>query len=736
MKKTWQLLVLVVLVACHPMTATPIATRIPTSELPIRYELQQPQPDELLRLIDVALLMEDQMTYNNDVASAILEREVGSLHRLIGEDFERYYLDGFSGAEDLVLGSTLPWEMKSFSNLNSFSSVLRIAFLQYINRHQSILDNSNALSLPNSSVRSFQLNLDGDQNPEWLLGVEYQEYSLQNWLLIAKRDDGLYHLLTGFDRYDFAGVQNYTTDIELNDLTGDGNDEIIKIRRYYLAGGMHGGMEIYTWKDGRLSLYETIDLPGVPPVYGEVNDSSYAIDDFDGDGIDDVRVNWPRFMRFGCQWSQISTYYFADEKLNVNIEGEEIPPVDECLIARALETDNLEERIRFYQEAIEKFDLNTSPSDKLAWLRLNLAMMYTAVGDDAKANLGLQELINSGDEGKFLKFIQDNYVKANSPSPITFCDFLYSSISSQVLPDNIGSEIDIDLTHGAYPIDYAPMAYLICPFPEVLSNRLANLKIPVSKSPIDALVAEGYFFVWTQSLNWDDSELEWSGILDFHQPMLVFIDGEENWNITAVKVNLSSVSDFTSAIHSSVNGSEIKVLTLLTGIGKFCASPDIDKWLIEFDPNTTEHESYNLCDSNQYPLTNESDIQRAIEEFAKPNNYETFDAPNWYYPPETKNEEYEQPTILSLVSEVENDIVSQNNPNQTGLAVEKLITPLPKDDPAAQILLSRLYYLRGLNYELRGQNELAVAAYLELIAFSPESLWSQYAKIRLQPVQP
>ncbi len=735
MKKSWQLLVLVILVACQPMIAPP--TPIPTSEPPIRYELRQPQPDELLRLIDAVLLMEEQMTYNNDVTSAILEREAGSLHHLIGEDFERYYLGGFSGAEDLVLESTLPWEMKSFGDLESFNSVLRIAFLQYINRHQSILDNSDALSLPNSNVRSFQLNLDGDQNPEWLIGVEYQDYSLQNWLLIAKRDDGLYHLLPDFAGYDFTGAQNYITDIEIKDLTGDGNDEIIKIRRYYFAGGLHGWMEIYTWKEGKLSLFDTINLPDVPPVYGEVNESNYEIDDFDGDGIDDVRVNWPRFLRFGCQWTQNFTYFFVGGNVNVNIEGEEIPQVNECLIARALATDNLEERIRFYQDAIEKFDLNTSPPDELAWLRLNLAMMYTAVGDDGWANLQLQELIDSNGDGKFLEFIQVSYAEANSPSPILFCELLYSSIASQVIPDSIGSEIDIDLTHGAYPIDYAPMAYLVCPFPEVFSSRLANLKIPLSKSPIDVLVADGYSFVWTKSMNWDDdSELEWLGVLDFHQPMLVFIDGKENWNINAVKVNLSSVSDFSSAIHSSADGSETKVLVLLTGMGRFCSFPDTDKWLIEFDPNSTEHETYYLCDTNQYLLANESDIQYALDEFTKPNNYETFDAPDWYYLPDAGQDEYERPTILSLVGEIENDVVSQNNPNQTRLAIEKLIDSLPKDDPAAQILLRRLIYLRGLNYELSGQSELAVMAYRELTLLFPESLWGQYASMRLQAIQP
>jgi hypothetical protein len=91
-----------------------------------------------------------------------------------------------------------------------------------------------------------------------------------------------------------------------------------------------------------------------------------------------------------------------------------------------------------------------------------------------------------------------------------------------------------------------------------------------------------------------------------------------------------------------------------------------------------------------------------------------------------------QKTVLEPVGELENQILSQINPVRTASEISKLIESLPKDDPAARILLDRLYYLRGLNYELHGQKELALDAYLDLIAFAPESLWSQYAKIRIQ----
>src|SRR5262245_31596610 len=105
MKHSWFFLVLALLVACQPVTTMPspvpisaatpenAPTPVPTLETPVRYELRQPQPNELLKMIDSVLLMEEQMTYQEDVTTAILEREPNSLHYLIGRDFERYYLN-------------------------------------------------------------------------------------------------------------------------------------------------------------------------------------------------------------------------------------------------------------------------------------------------------------------------------------------------------------------------------------------------------------------------------------------------------------------------------------------------------------------------------------------------------------------------------------------------------------------------------------------------------------------
>ena len=744
MKRLWQVLILAILVACQPTgtvtqtstlvptnTSTPLIT--PTTELPVRYKLRQPQPDELLKMIDSVLSMEQNRTYEENAITFIRDREPTALQHLIGADFERYYHEGFPNAQDFVTRDVLPWQLQSFGDLNSASIVLRIALLQYINTHPDVLEKNRSLALPNVNIKLYAMDLDGDTRTEWLIGAEYPEYSLQNWLLIRKGADGLYHELPSFD-YDPATLQSFTNDIEVVDLTGDGNPEIIKIQRYYLAGAIHGDLNVYTWNENKLYLYGEVDLPSPPPMHGEGNLSEFVVKDFNKDGVADIRVDTPRFRRFGCKWTQSDTYYFDGPELEVETVGGELPPTKNCLIARALESENISDQINLYQAAQQTFDASVAPLDQLAWIKLQLAMAYTAVGDDVRATSQLRELIAMQGDGKFLEFIKTKYAETNQPSPLAFCDELYSAVAAQLITDNLGSEIDVDLTHGAYPVDYAPVPDLICPFPQTLMERLENTEIPASHSPVDALIARGYSFSQTQPLNWDDDpEQEWLGILDFHEPMLVLMNAETNWKLSVSQIPLFNVQDFEANIFTSPGNTSPTVLVLFSGMSKFCNPANIARSLMEIHPDTMERASYSLCNSTQYSLGNDTSIQFAIEEFIKPSYSETVEMPAWYYLSDPAQNVNERP-ILDLVSEIEVKVASQMYLEETSLQLSQLIASLPQDDPAAQILLNRLYYLLGLYYEIEHQNELAVQTYLKLIKSSPDSIWSEYAQLRIQRV--
>jgi len=739
MKRFWLTVFLVILIACQPVTPVPTAieqvevTPVSSPAVPIEYELKQPDAKDLLQMIDAVLLTEKEWDPSVDELNISASDEV-VLYFLIGHDFERYYLNGFPDADDLIVKDILPWEQGSWRGLGGFSTVLRIALLEYINKHQAVLESGMLFELPNANIKTFSMDIDGDDDLEWLVGAEYPDYSLLNWLLMDKQADGMYHLLPSFE-YDWTITIESFPDIIVSDLTGDGIPEISKISYSYLAGRVSGIIKVFAWREDQLVEIEAIRLPGSPPVYYGI--SEYVIADLNADGITEVHVDSPQFRRFGCEWTKSSVYYLDGRDPAVDVTGEEIPNTDECLIAKALASNIPKERIELYQEAISKFSLEKTSLDELAWLRLHLSMAYVAIGDDSNADAQIEILNSMEGDGKFLEYIKNVYASSVNLSPLSFCDALYTSIASQIIPDRIGSDIDADLTHWAYPVDVAPLADLICPFPEVFANRLDTLNIPITTSPVDALALQGYNLDWTQSLDWDDDSFqEWLGVFQFNQPILVLMDGDNSWKMETLELYGShELSDFETAIYQPDREVEKKVLILFTSDYKFCDSPETGKKLIEIIPGTLEYDSWTTCDSVQYSLKTDADVEFALDEFSQSYSYVIEDAPDWYYLPEFLENTYQQKTILDVVSELEDKVINQTDATEVASELSDLIDSLPVDDLDARKLFPRLCFLRGLNYELSGKKELAVAEYNELIERFPDSLWSRYAQIRLQPVK-
>ena len=145
-------------------------------------------------------------------------------------------------------------------------------------------------------------------------------------------------------------------------------------------------------------------------------------------------------------------------------------------------------------------------------------------------------------------------------------------------------------------------------------------------------------------------------------------------------------------------------MILFEGDGKFCDF--VEKQLITIHPVTFEYETQSICDSLTYSLTGNQNIERVIGEFSKPYYLEINDAPDWYYLPETSKLTSGQKTILELTDELQDEALNQVNPLETMSMISTVIESLPEGDPVALILITRLYYMRGLNYELSHQEEL------------------------------
>jgi tetratricopeptide (TPR) repeat protein len=754
MKRTFISLVLAFLVACQPVTPiaieektkTPLPASIPTTLLTttptsipsfdttIPYKLRQPKADELTGMIDSLLAKEQDNSFLLSSSFSTDALGIGSLHRLIGNDLINYYADGFPNAETFVTQTVSPWKIFLLDDQKSISPVLRIGLLQYINSNQGSLENNEIFSLPRAELRTFSMDLDGDGKLEWLIGAEYPEYSLQNWLLIKKQPDGLYHFMDGGPYFNLSGIQDFITDIEIQDLTGDGNPEIVQVVRYYIAGSVHGIISVYTWDGGQPHKYETIYMPTVPPVYGETSESEYSVDDFDQNGKMEIRVNTPRFRIFDCQWIESSYYYFTRHDMVTETINNEIPQTNECLIARAVESKAPDEKIGLYQRALEYIRHTETTNDKQAWVQLQFAMAYAAQGNDNAAITQLENIYSTNGEGAFLEFLKEipeNTIK----TPLSYCDSLYVA-TSNLWGKRIGSDIDNELAIDGYPMDFSPNPFLVCPISDILNARLNGIKIPITESPMEAFAKQGIPFAWSKSINWDNDPLqEQVGVLKFSKTMIILLDGEAVWQPRVIENYSLNSANIDAGVYFSPNQTSPELLVFFTtGVG-VCDTPDTEKSLVTINLNTLKYSTRIKCDSNSYSLSSDKDIEFTINQFNKTESVDSDNKPDWYYLTDKEDVDEYQNDIMDFVWAVEDLIVSQEDSNKAHSKLNTIVAALPQGDPSTNLLLSRLYYLRGLNYELSGQSDLAVKTYLELIKFSPDSLWSQYAKLRLKPVQ-
>ena len=217
--------------------------------------------------------------------------------------------------------------------------------------------------------------------------------------------------------------------------------------------------------------------------------------------------------------------------------------------------------------------------------------------------------------------------------------------------------------------------------------------------------------------------------------MIVLFDGDNFWHPKVIDVHSMNATSLDAVVYSPPDQTGSEVLVLFTTESRYCDSPDTEKNLVTIDPKTYEYSIQVICDSVSYSLASREHIEFAINEFNKASHYDWENYPDWYFLTDKEDVDGYQNNIIDFVRAVEDLVLSQEDPVKAHTKLEFIISSLPLDDPSDKPLLNRLFYLRGLNYELSGQADMAVNAYLQLIEYAPESIWSQYARLRLQPVK-
>jgi hypothetical protein len=609
-------------------------------------------------------------------------------------------------------------------------------------------------------IQVFQAELDGDPGVEWLAVADSSRYYVLTWLRIDTLPNGSYELMPlAADTYNFHIYSSDPVLVEwVGDFNQDGFTDMLLNAPWYFGGTYSHS---FLFAQGSTAGFEVI--------------SNIEASAFETDGYVDYTISQPpetdrliltiidpSNLNWGCRYDTITTYEWHSGELRTTQEGTEPPLTAECYLAKAVTLRNPlnpDTNIPLLQQALALFTEN-DPEDipKIAFAHYRLAVLYALQHDDAQARDHLQAFLDFNRlAGSGLVETAESEVtglmSAPQLDPLALCSWIASTTYTH-FPD-WELYINVNSVYHVYPMDNVIAPPALCPISQVVDWILESVSVVPGISPQNALVSAGLPVVTAQSLwlpGW--SEPAWLVLLQFDTYRLVSYrpwNEDDPWKeVRAFSSNSGDATwrnqDITGDGYPEI---AFAVPVLDTGeqdtIGYQVSIISMVAEGIMLTVSSYDHpatgEQFNLV---RFLADNDHDgfADVAVAEVAL--RYETLpplepaDPPVWPTNAEwsdmlraasrAQGTQEAEPEVLSAIFE-------GADPAETRAALTQIRDDLPGADPASLLYRQRLTYLIGLSYELEGQNELAVATFLQVILANPDSLWSSLAAIHLAPVE-
>lgn len=753
-------------------TPTPTSTQIPSlptypaAPTPISeviYSFTPPDPIQLVSLININRdrYLNNYYAYDQ-YGSLLLWRETAAIDGLIFEDIQRFYPNGVPQGSSYLQTRINEWQGLHFGPSKSVELLLIHGFVQLINEQGIQLMDDTELSYPTFEGQVLPLNFGRDGVDRWLVDLDFFHYGVRIFVPLEALTDGRYTIIPNdipiFDTRDSNTSVEITTS---EDLSNDGRAEILIAYRYYLAGSVNGQIRIYTWDGEKIRYLDSVALPSVVPRFGELNASTYDIADYDGDGRSELRVTWPRFRPFNCQWETITQVEWLGQVRIETIIDEEIPPLTECLIAKALENQDLASKVQYFTAALNTLDPSGITPDLRAWVMVQQAVAKAGQGLDQEAEKIIAAIQALSGDGGFIRSVQE-IINTVGTNPVELCWGLFEY--TQELNSSgefFESEIDFDLGFNSYyPLYYEPIPEMVCPYWELLSNRIKATDIGEVENPIAKLAELGFSVSKSLEFNLDsDAPTEWIVILDVKRPMLVVLDRTiDGWKaypiqyLDPVRVLDGSITRLEAAkIAPDVSGETLNLLSVVSEespneIFEICQTrlTDYKFFIFGSDLSNLDNLEYRIlpCQEDFSVDISDKETQAMIldmEEYCVYCNIGTAryegndDFPGWFLLDPTEFDLDAVTDVFQYINTIQGEIISGGDLSQLRSDLHHLLAYLPKTDPRAEALRPRLSYLVGLTYELEGNTDQAVSEYVQLISAAPNSVWSWLAWTRITP---
>jgi len=707
-------------------TSTPIPTPSFFFDVPysseIQYQLTTPKPDILLSLMNLP-----------------------TFSPLIEADLENYYASSFPDADKILEEETLNHDFDIF-NIYDYThiyvqwhpdtNVMKIvddALENYFGQPALQFVTDETVSFPDWEYTPIEVEFDGDDNPEWLVEIKLDDLNLLKYVAVEENESGGYDFIPN-DLPNFYRSMWYPTQVaDMEDVNGDDLLDVILLGEAELmAGGYLLNISAYSWNG-----QELVRLNGNASYEGQVSEfPEVSITDVNQDGVSDIQVAVPYEEGFDCAGEKVDVFSWRGYETQHQIAVDGLPDTLMCNLYRATMHPNniyfapLPEKQQLLESSLAQLKQETGyPKDWTALTLSHLAIANYLQGNEEKAQQTIEEIYDLTDESDYANIVLSAYEEGEKDI-LSMCRNLFMN-ANQSLETTIGEYlIDGWAGYSLYP-DYIADRSLVCDLGYVVQTIIGTTTIPITNTPPQALAELGIQYEFAQAINLDeDSDLEWIGILEPISGVVWRFDLNEtewigkglyhaspsllaNYEVTEIDVTGDGELDSVSLTTTQIECRELDAIafeqsTKILYTSDESASFDGKIFPCRLDNlltiNDVGADDFQLLPSYQQKIS-----WKTLADFPQADTY-----------------------LLDYLYQLQTAVLTQSDPAIAN-KITDLLAYLPTDDPEAQPYREHLTYLLGYHFELSGDDEQAVATYLDLIQQAPSSPWSWLAWARLEP---
>lgn len=753
-------------------TSTPQPT--PTIQVPLKliqtgssgYSLSYPSPEKLIKL---QLSRSSQFLYSNTQIDELL---YPSFHTIIDFEWKEVY-PKFGDPTELV--KLIPNYYDHINGRLTNSMLIDIIgdyFIHLLNVHQIRIENNKPFQVDEFSGIGYQLEIDGDLTPEWLIKIQNPNgYYLGEdsfWITIDQESVIQYRRLENQIPWQYGFSTLISPTENSTDLTGDHIPDIVVI-----DDSMNPGGPQFTAHIAMGSPQGFFSIPSSPLVdplsafknsfvsYDWLISSETELPALELNTTSEIG-SWP------CKVIETKVIQWVDGIEQVKEYPPVIPDTADCDIAQSLESGspgNYQVRIQVLNNALSHSD-ELIPEVRL-FVIYRLALLHLLDNEKDKADYFLDQIDEIAKKGSpsIATSLMDEIrpLRSNqSLNPYHLC-LAAEAISSFTPADPLDSSTQMkNISYIGFPEGYpthlcdtyqmkADFLHWASPYPDdSLSDELTTAAIPylqtmkLTNNPQNPLwivilqddLPENNLASLTLMENTPERFIsvygflgdEWQEIHVSHNSAPVSINGKD--------LTKDGIVDFILAQPSRNNNGNPCVGEELIDI--FMITPVYEQWLIPF--------SVKICSPSPSFLDYEAILQDEdgngiVDKVTQYYERHLFDLTllgdiNLAQPAILTQEWY--PTLYSLTNkdyistEFTKRTVSHNYDESLRSEIEHYLRRWDGDDQADKYIRAQLKYLLAIIFKREGDDESAALQYYDIWRHQPDTIWAYLASNRLQ----